>query len=248
MIRRFSSIQAARAGQSLGSSFLNERLKHAVAYDRIAGFFSPSILQVAGEEIEAVERVRIVANSKIAFSTVGLGKELSPDAFKSSLWTEWRAERVSEKEVAPTILEKLYRLLDQKRMQVRILPDDQFGLIHGKAGVITLRDGSKTSFMGSANESITAWKLNYEIVWEDDSAESVDWVQKEFDTLWNAPAAFGLTRDIIEDILRTAKRRVFSLDEWKKTARRCRNCHRRAGLQQGSGSVESPEVLCAAGL
>ncbi len=45
-------------------------------------------------------------------------------------------------------------------MQVRVLPDEVFGLIHGKAGVITYSDGSKTSFLGSANESKTAWKLN----------------------------------------------------------------------------------------
>ena len=215
MIRRFSSIRAEKNGKSLGNSFLNERLKHATRYDRIAGFFSPSILQVAGEEIEAIEQVRIVANSKISFSTVGLAKEVSPDAFKSSLWTEWRSERVVEKDVPITTLERLYRLLEQKRMQVRILPDDNFGLIHGKAGVITLRDGTQTSFMGSANESISAWKLNYELVWEDTSAEAIQWVQEEFDLLWNDSSAFPLTRDIIEDILRTAKRKIFSIEEWK---------------------------------
>lgn len=216
MINRFSSIRTQNTGKSLGSSFLNERLRHAVSYDRIAGFFSPSILQVAGEEIEAIEHVRIVANSKIAFSAVASQDGLSPAAFKSSLWTEWRDEKVMERNVPPTTLERLYRLLESKRMRVRILPDDRFGLIHGKAGVITLRDGSKTSFMGSANESLTAWKLNYEIVWEDPSEEAVKWVQEEFDTLWNDASAFDLTRNIIEDILRTAKRRVFSLDEWKK--------------------------------
>ncbi|MBI3395961.1 MAG: DEAD/DEAH box helicase family protein, partial [Spirochaetia bacterium] len=215
MIKRFSSIRAENAGKSLGSSFLNERLKHAVSYDRIAGFFSPSILQVAGEEIEAVERVRIVANSKVTFSSVSGPAGLSPAAFKGSLWTEWRSEKVLERSVPSTTLERLYRLLDSKRMHVRILPDDRFGLIHGKAGVITLRDGSKTSFMGSANESLTAWKLNYEIVWEDPSEEAVRWVQEEFDTLWNDASAFDLTRNIIEDILRSAKRRIFRLDEWR---------------------------------
>jgi hypothetical protein len=56
---------------------------------------------------------------------------------------------------------------------VRLLPDEVFGLIHGKAGVITLADGAKTCFMGSANESRSAWQLNYELVWEDPSPEAV---------------------------------------------------------------------------
>ena len=49
------------------------------------------------------------------------------------------------------------------------MPNDIFGLIHGKAGVITLKDGKKTSFIGSVNETYAAWELNYEILWEDDS-------------------------------------------------------------------------------
>ena len=44
-----------------------------------------------------------------------------------------------------------------------------FGLIHGKAGVIRRADGSATAFLGSVNESSSAWKLNYELLWEDDS-------------------------------------------------------------------------------
>ncbi len=66
------------------------------------------------------------------------------------------------------------------KLEVRVLPDKTFGLIHGKAGVISYRDGRKTSFMGGANESLTAWRLNYELVWEDDSEEAVEWVQKAF--------------------------------------------------------------------
>ncbi len=63
------------------------------------------------------------------------------------------------------------------------MPNDKFGLIHGKAGVITLENGDKTSFLGSVNESKTAWKINYELAWEDNSQEAVDWVQEEFDSL-----------------------------------------------------------------
>lgn len=45
-----------------------------------------------------------------------------------------------------------------------MLPDERFGPIHGKAGVITLADGRKTAFLGSVNESLTAWRLNYELL------------------------------------------------------------------------------------
>lgn len=64
---------------------------------------------------------------------------------------------------------------------------DQRDASTAKAGVAGYQDGRKTCFMGSANESITAWRLNYELVWEDDSREAVQWVQEEFDVLWSHP-------------------------------------------------------------
>ncbi len=57
------------------------------------------------------------------------------------------------------------------------------GISHrGKAGVITMKDDHKTAFVGSINETYAAWRLNYELVWEDDSDEAVAWVQEEFGT------------------------------------------------------------------
>jgi hypothetical protein len=58
-IKRFSSRR-----QPLAESFLNRALAGARGYDRIAGYFSSSILEVAGEAIGAVEGpVRVVCNS-----------------------------------------------------------------------------------------------------------------------------------------------------------------------------------------
>ncbi len=61
MIRRFSSRL-----QKLDTSFINERLKGAVIYDRIAGYFRSSMLEVAGEKIEEIGgKARVVCNSDI---------------------------------------------------------------------------------------------------------------------------------------------------------------------------------------
>ena len=49
MLNRFSSRR-----QRLDHSFLVERLRGAQSYDRIAGLFSSSILEVAGEKLESV--------------------------------------------------------------------------------------------------------------------------------------------------------------------------------------------------
>jgi hypothetical protein len=41
--------------KGLDKEFINQKLKGAVSYDRIAGFFRSSILEVAGEALEKLD-------------------------------------------------------------------------------------------------------------------------------------------------------------------------------------------------
>jgi SNF2 family DNA or RNA helicase len=216
-IRRYSSRR-----QRLDRSFLAERLHGALAYDRIAGYFTSSLLEIAGEEIESVRgTIRVVCNSSLNLRDVQTA-QAARDNLRLA-WTSARPESVLDLPGGERLqkrYEKLYVLLKDGKLQVRVLPDKAFGLIHGKAGVITLADGTKTSFLGSVNETAEGWQLNYELLWEDPSAEAVNWVQEEFDALWNSPYAVPLADAIVEDIQRLAHRRViYEIPEWRREAR-----------------------------
>lgn len=209
MIHRFSSRR-----ERLDTSFLNDRLKGALAYDRIAGYFSSSILEVAGENLDQIPgTVRMVCNSQLEAMDVRTAQ-----AAVGAMRKEWCATEPEKMGAASrSRFQKLYDYLTSGKLEVRVLPDTAFGLIHGKAGIITRADGTKTAFMGSANESKSAWRLNYELIWEDDSPEAVQWVQEEFDALWNHPDYKPLSAFIVEDIGRIARREVISsIDEWEK--------------------------------
>lgn len=212
MIYRYSS----RKGKPLGRSFLYEKLADASNYDRIAGYFSSSIIEVAGEAIEQMQGCcRIVCNSEMRTEDVR-----TASAALGAMRREWCSVRPEKKYAnAPERLEKLYRLIKSKKLQVKVIPNDVFGLIHGKAGVITLEDGKKTSFIGSVNETRAAWEINYELLWEDDSQEAIDWVQEEFDYFWNHHHAIPLSEFVVEDISRIANRKViYVIDQWRETA------------------------------
>jgi superfamily II DNA or RNA helicase len=209
MIYRYSSRL-----KKLDASFLNEKLKGAVSYDRIAGYFSSSILEIAGEAIEEIEGcVRVVCNSEMQKEDA-----ITASAAVNAMRREWCSKKPEELYMnAPHRLKKLYNLIKSQKLQIKVVPNDVFGLIHGKAGVITFKDGKKTCFIGSVNETYTGWKLNYEILWEDDSEEGVKWVQEEFDYFWNSPYAVPLSEFIIEDIKRISERKViYSVDEWRE--------------------------------
>jgi superfamily II DNA/RNA helicase len=209
MIRRFSSRRAPLLG------ILTGELVGAKRYDRIAGYFTSSILEVAGEALDKMDDsavTRVVCNSSLDPLDVKTAQ-----AAKLAMYREWCESLPSD--LTPAFknrLEQLYRLLSQGRLQIRVLPDSTFGLIHGKAGRITRTNGSDICFMGSTNESKSGWKLNYELVWTDESPESVKWVQEEFDALWSSPHAFELADSVIQDIERLTRRRVIAtVEDWR---------------------------------
>ena len=206
-MRRYSSRRAPL------DDFLVRLLSEATAYDRIAGYFSSSVLELAGEAIEQVTgQVRVVCNSQLDPLDVSTAR-----AAQLAQRREWAA---SVPEDIPPPLQKrlahLHELLKSGKLRIRVLPNERFGLIHGKAGVVTAANGARLSFLGSANESRRAWTRNYEIVWVDESAESTAWVQDEFDALWRDPFAVDLADAVIEDIGRLSRRVVVAtLQDWK---------------------------------
>ena len=196
----------------LDQSVLAQRLTGAVSYDRIAGYFRSSLFEVAGEALASVAGpVRIICNSDLDPQDL-----VTAAAAQAALRRSWCAGKPED--APPAALpryRRLYEALTSKKLEVRVLPDSAFGLIHGKAGVLRYADGTATSFMGSVNESLSAWKLNYELLWEDDSPETIAWVQAEFDALWNDPRAVDLSvcPFIVQDVQRIISRTVIEPNE-----------------------------------
>ncbi len=140
----------------LDASFLTSRLAGARSYDRIVGYFSSSILEVAGEAFEQVHGgARIVCNSHLSRADVEIAK--AAQAAMRREWCESRPEALGD--AAKPRFRRLYDGLRSSKLSARVLPDEVFGLIHGKAGVITLADGRPTSFLrsDSTNTAQNPW-------------------------------------------------------------------------------------------
>lgn len=211
MIRRFSSLR-----QPIHQSFLTERLKNAKSYERIAGYFSSSILEVAGEALDSVEGpIRVICNSALSLKDVETAR-----AAQGGVRQEWcGSEPERYPEAVKGRFKRLYDFVKRGKMFVNVIPSEKFGLIHGKAGIITLADGKKTAFLGSVNETRQAWEFNYELLWEDDSEEAVRWVEEEFRILWESPFAVPLPEFVIEDMERLSRRvTIEEVEQWRTEA------------------------------
>lgn len=207
MLKRHSSRR-----NRLDSAVLKQRLDGAASYDRIAGYFRSSLFEIAGEAISKVTgKVRIICNSDIDPQDL-----ITASAAQAAIRKSWCSGKPEE--APPQAIPRyraLYEALVSKKIEVRVLPDSAFGLIHGKAGIVKRTDGSATAFLGSVNESASAWKLNYELLWEDDDPETISWVQEEFDALWNDSRAVDLSccPFIVQDVHRIISRNIIEPEE-----------------------------------
>ena len=201
-IRRFSS-----RTHRLDQTVLLEHLKGARSYKRIAGYFTSSLFEVAGELLDEIPEVKIVCNVDIHPDDLRVAK-----LREAKLIGRWNERALEAKAL---LNRERYRRLDaflQKHGQaVRVAPDDVCGFLHGKAGVIECADGRKLGFMGSMNETRSGWQRHYEILWEDSSPEGVAWIEEEFEFLWRA--AKELPRAVIREVHRRGYRREVMFDE-----------------------------------
>jgi len=193
-IRRFSSRR-----QPLGRIFLADKLHGATSYRRIAGYFRSSIFELVGEELANIPDVRIVCNSELDAADIAVSKAARDTALKG-LWNSLSpdVEALLDRER----YRRLYELLTAGNVQVRVVPKNTV-FLHGKAGVIESATG-KTAFLGSINETRSAFADNYEILWEDTSPEGVAWVEEEFAAVWEH--AHPLPDAIVTEIKRVAER------------------------------------------
>lgn len=199
-VRRFSS----RTGR-LDHALLSERLASAKRYRRIAGYFRSSIFELVNENLAGVDEIRIVCNGDLDPRDVQTAKALEV-GLKDQLDQGTDAlERLLKRDR----YRRLYDLLKSGKVAVRVVAGEDAPFLHGKAGVIENRDGTKTAFIGSLNETREGWSRHYEIVWEDASPDGVAWVEAEFDWLW--ARGKPLPEAVVEEIGRAALRREVEL-------------------------------------
>ncbi len=202
-LKRFSS-----RTERLDTEFLAETLRGASKYLRIAGYFRSSIFELVGEEISKIPEVKIVCNSELDLADFQMATRRN-----TALKEQWNEVDV---EAEALLKKERYQILDQLlqsgNVEIRVVPRERL-FLHGKAGSIHYPDGSRKSFIGSVNESKSAFAHNYELVWQDDDEESADWVEREFWALWNE--GVPLPDAILAEINRVANRQEVTVDVLK---------------------------------
>lgn len=184
------------------NSFYIPALEETVGYDRIAGFFTSASLSVAATGLASLisrgGRMRLLVGAQLNERDVEA--ILSGIRLRDMLAQKFRGILNDPRALADILvkrrLEALAWLAANGRLDIRIsveadpqtrVPITSAGYFHAKSGILRDEYGDAVAFVGSINETATAWKNNYEnfnvfTSWED--AKFFGPAVDRFERLW----------------------------------------------------------------
>ena len=210
-------------------------LEQAYKYKRLAGFFSSSSLAIAARGILGLLKnngdMKLIAGAVLSKKDVeaireGLEKpqhiiekamikdleDITDDFIKDHIQAlSWL--------VANNKLEiKIAIALDQNRIPIDNEKLAQVGIFHQKIGIFEDNEGNRISFIGSTNESATAWKYNIEDFnvfreWIEAEKPYLEADVKRFDKFWSG----NTIRTNIIDISTALRNKLISFSPPRKT-------------------------------
>lgn len=178
-------------------------MAQSIKYSRAVGYFRSSIFLITGESvINFVRRggsIRLICSPSMAeedIKAIELGNEsLESEVFKSIALEIDLLLSSAEQNYSVTVLATLIRI---KALEIKIaLRTTGSGIYHEKIGIFEDGIGNKVSFIGSSNETLSAWHYagNFESVevfctWKGDrESERVDRHERDFESLWVGSAS-----------------------------------------------------------
>lgn len=208
------------------TQFYLPALSVSFRYDRMAGYFSSRVLQIAARGIvpfvrNAVDHggmMRLIVGTQMSPEDVQAVREgaLSrTDALSRSL--AGVPLTLTGDQLGDTYLETLSWLVREGLLEVRVgvpldvdghplAPDETTGYFHSKYGILTDPTGDQVAFLGSDNETAAGWLFNHETfavakswlpeVWAEQGAGIV----QRFDNHWNGMPDAGWVIEPLEHL------------------------------------------------
>lgn len=216
--------------QNIAKAFLVPALKHTKRYRRSVGFFSSGVFGPIIDGIVTLSRnggkIELIASPKLNdedIDAINLGykkrEEIIENAFSRDFMREIEV-------FDDTKLQLLVALIANETLDIKIAVTETAGIYHDKLGILEDFNGNTVVFYGSANESLSGYKNNYEKIrvvksWLDSELESVKDECEEFQALWDGTNPFVKIYDYKEsakaNILEVINTRASSASEIKST-------------------------------
>ena len=180
--------------ENIASAFLVPALKQAKKYQRSVGFFSSGVFGPIIDGVVGLSRnggsIEIIASPKLNkedIEAISLGYQHRTQIIENAFTRDF----VSEIELLDDAkLQLLATLIANGTLDIKIAVTETDGIYHDKLGILEDFDGNAIVFYGSANESFSGYKSNYEKIrvvksWVASDVASIEDERDEFNALWN---------------------------------------------------------------
>ena len=188
--------------ENIAKSFLVPALKQTRIYKRSVGYFSSGVFGPIIDGIVALSRnggkIELIASPQLTeedIDAINLGYKKREEIIESAFSRDFMREiEVFDDER----LQLLAALIANGTLDIKIAVTETVGIYHDKLGILEDFDGNIVVFFGSANESLSGYKNNYEKIrivksWNETDAKSISDECAEFDALWNGTNPFVKT-------------------------------------------------------
>lgn len=185
--------------ENIAKSFLVPMLKQTKTYRRCAGFFSSGVFGPIIDGIVALSRnggkIEIIASPQLSsedIEAINFGYRKRDEIIKSAFSRDFMREIEAFDD---SKLQLLAALIANDTLDIKIAVTRTSGIYHDKLGILEDFDGNTVAFYGSANESLSGYKDNYEKIrvvksWVPSDTTSIEDECKEFKSLWEGTNPF----------------------------------------------------------
>lgn len=180
--------------ENIAKSFLVPALKQAKYYRRSVGFFSSGVFGPIIDGIVALSRnggkIELIASPHLSeedINAINLGYQKREEIIESAFSRDFLKELESLDDVK---LQLLAALIANNTLDIKIAITESIGIYHDKLGILEDYEGNVVVFYGSANESLSGYKNNYEKIrvvksWTASDLDSIRDECNEFQSLWD---------------------------------------------------------------
>ena len=189
-------------GDNIVQDFYRPALKDAIFYQRKAGYFSStSFIEISVQMIDFINRngkMQLITSPNLSTfdkrqleDSVKNKEEIFSEIFLDDLANDPDG---TKQHFAKLMSYMLTNEIDGKpQLEIKIaLTDDGKGIFHNKSGIIHQTNGEKIGFLGSNNETGSAWggtndeEFNAVCSWNSEQEkQQVNSLQNNFENLWN---------------------------------------------------------------
>lgn len=179
--------------ENIAKSFLVPALRQAKRYRRSVGFFSSGVFGPIIDGVVALSRnggkIELIASPQLTnedIDAINLGYQKREEIINAAFSRDFIREIEAFDDAK---LQLLVALIANGTLDIKIAVTDTAGIYHDKLGILEDFDGNIVVFYGSANESLSGYKNNYEKIrvvrsWNESDLESISDECAEFDSLW----------------------------------------------------------------